>query len=101
MSLKPPVLDFTDAANLICLLPFFLLPLALSSFACCSSSSLSRRCSCSKAIWISDFYWGASCEIGSKTWELKSNWVLMPDRFLRTNFCDKDLLIWQFVKLMI
>mgnify|MGYP007058523759 FL=1 len=33
--------------------------------------------------------------------ELKSNDVLIPDKFFSTNFCDVCLLILQFVKLSI
>ena len=99
-SLNPEVLDFTEAANLICLLPL-LRPLVFSSCWFDSASAFSRYCYCSKASWISDFCWGASWEVGSKILAEKSNIVLIPERFLRTNFCERDLLILQLEKLII
>ena len=45
-----PVLDLTDAANLICLLPRLRPPPRLSSIACASASSFSRFYSYSRAI---------------------------------------------------
>ena len=95
-----PVFDLTEAAKRIDLLPFFRPP-RLSSLGCDSYSSLRRFFSWSRAIWISDLFCGASCELGTYISDEKLKAVLIPDRFLSTNFYELALLIRQFVKLTI
>lgn len=64
----------------------FFLPICWFSSSSCFSSSFLRKASASKAFATSDFFTGATWELGSNISDPNLNVVLMPERFLRINF---------------
>lgn len=90
-----PAEDLLFSANLI--VRFLLIvPSAAESLV---DSFLRRSASASRAAETSDFYTGALWLRGSKSLAEKLNLVAMPDKFFKTNFLVRGLLMRQSMKL--